>query len=178
MGISVIEELKKRIEGYDIKPITEENYMEVMGVYESNQEYSKLSEGREVEPEDCLSCIREIPPGFDLSSKFFVGLWENNKAAAVLDFLIGYPNKENVWIGLLMIHGDMQGKSLGRKIASAVFEATENMGFSSVQLGVLDNNIKALSFWEGLGYKRIRERKTVREDGFDWNVIIMEKQIK
>lgn len=45
-----------------------------------------------------------------------MGVWlsESNKPVGVLDWLEKHPNDGHPWLGLLMIHGDEQGKGLGR----------------------------------------------------------------
>lgn len=174
--ISEIQALLKE-NAFEIKPITKFDCEQVMAIFRTNPEYFLLTGGKEAEIEDFLVMIDEAPANFDLRNKYFVGVWENGNCLGVLDLLKGYPNRNCIWIGLIMIHGLLQRRQIGHTIVSAIFEAAKIMGYDAVQLGVVDNNEKALRFWEKLGFEKIRESRVKHTDKPDWNVIIMEKWV-
>jgi len=153
----MITELQAHLSNYEIKPITKENYMQVMGVYQSNQEFFLLTEGKEATANDCFANIDAMPPNFNKDNKFYIGLWKDGQAIALLDFLEGYPTHESVYIGLLLIHGALHGKRLGSKIVQTLLEVSQEIGFKSARLGVLCNNTKALTFWERMGFMKTGE---------------------
>lgn len=69
------------------------------------------------------------------------------------------------------------GFSMDGLLINAVLETSQNKGYTSVQLGVIDNNAKALEFWEKLGFGKIRESKVEQEGKSDWNIIVMKKRM-
>ena len=172
----VIDEIKSLLKQYEFKIITEPDYERAMEVYNTNPQYFMLTDEKEATLEDMRTATNHVPPNFKIDNKFFISIWEDDNCAGILDFLVGYPEQSCVWIGLLMIHGKMQGNRIGSQIANAVVEASRNKGYTSVQLGVLDNNIRALKFWGKLGFEKIRESQVKREVKPDWNVIVMEKR--
>jgi len=160
--------LKKQLPEYELAPITKSNFKQIFEVYDTNQDYNVLAEGKKSTIESSMKNIDEVPPNFDIKQKVFVSIWKGNSVYGVLDFLIGYPDKTCVWIGLLMIHGKLHGQKIGSKIASAVENAAKIGGYKSIQIAVLENNTKGLAFWRKHGYERIRDKG---------NRIVMEKRI-
>jgi len=90
-----------------------------------------------------------VPDGFGMEGKNFVGLWKDGKPIAVLDFLVGYPNPDCVWVGLLLVHGSLKGKSIGTGIINAV---TQTVGMKDIMLGVIATNTRGIDFWRKLGF--------------------------
>ena len=174
----MIHTLKNLLMPYEVEAITKENFDEVMDIYESNQAFFILTEEKEIGKEDCMKDVDAIPPDFDISQKIFTSIEANNQKVAVLDMLMGYPAESCLWIGLLLIHEAHKHKGLGRQIISAIEKAAKTEGYESVQLGVIEKNGKALSFWHMLGFEVIREAKMEKEGSASVKVIVMEKRIK
>jgi len=65
------------------------------------------------------------------------------------------PGFHSVWIGLLLVHGGIQGKPVGTITATAIFSAAKSAGYSEIKLGVIDTNVKGIAFWEKMGFMQI-----------------------
>lgn len=173
----MINEIKNILTEYEIKTITKQNYMQIMEVYNTNQEYFLLSGGKTAKPEDCLESIDLVPPDFNRENKIFVGIWINDRIIGVLDLLVGYPLQSCIWIGLLIIHGELHSKHIGGQIVNAILSASKSAGYKSIQLGVIDSNLDGLRFWQRYGFKKIRESKLKQDSRTDLNVIVMENTL-
>ena len=126
--------------------ITSDKLTVFQEIVHSNKSYNLLENGRgnrttEELKEEFLNSI---------TKSMFIKL-ENNYIG-VIDYLDENPKDGFPWLGLLMIHGDQQGKGYA-KLAFAKYESELlQTGKSSVRLGVLKGNAKAKQFWESLGF--------------------------
>ncbi len=173
----MLDELKKHLSDYEIKTLTTTNCENIMDIIVTNQSYFILTDDAPADINNCKEMAVALPPNLSLKDKYFIGFWKNSQAVAALDFYTGFPNKSCIWIGLLLVHGNLHGKSIGSQIVKAILNASQFLGYEAVQLGVVDNNLNALSFWEKLGFGKVRESKVKREGKPDWNIIVMEKRI-
>jgi len=173
----MIDEIRRLLNEYEIITITKSNFDQIMEVYNTNQEFFLLTEGKEVKAEDCIKDKEAVPPDFDIKKKIYISIWKNGKIVGILDLLIGYPTQYCVWIGLLLIHGELHGKKIGSMIVTAVLEATKAIGYKSVQLGVIENNVAGISFWHKHGFEDIRKSKIEQDNIKTLKIVVMEKQI-
>ncbi|MBT2448378.1 GNAT family N-acetyltransferase [Streptomyces sp. ISL-43] len=60
------------------------------------------------------------------------------------------------WIGLLLVDATAHREGYGRTLASLVEDRFRAAGRSGVRIAVLDNNPKALAFWQAQGYVPLR----------------------
>ena len=170
----MLHQLTARLGGYGFEPITDCNYELYFEVYAANQAFFLLTAGKEASPESISDAISQTPPGFELKNKYFLGVRKNGAAVGVLDFLIGYPEKNCLWIGLLIIHGEMQGKQAGSEIVHALLNAAKAEGLETAQLGVIENNTRGMTFWQKFGFQEIRQTPA-GENGL--KTIVMEKRL-
>lgn len=164
----MIEELKKCLSGYDIIPITTQNFEQVFPVYDANQDFFLLTQGEKATVENSISDVDVAPKNIDISQKTYVGIWMEDSVVGVLDLLEGYPDETSLWIGLLLVHSDLHGKKIGSGITNAVLKAAKMLGYKSVQLGVIENNAGGLAFWKRQGFNFARQHK---------NVVVMGKEL-
>uniref|UniRef100_A0AAU2JRE9 GNAT family N-acetyltransferase n=1 Tax=Streptomyces sp. NBC_00049 TaxID=2903617 RepID=A0AAU2JRE9_9ACTN len=68
------------------------------------------------------------------------------------------------WIGLLLIDATAHREGYGRAVATLVENRFRDAGREGVRIAVLDNNPKALAFWQSQGYSALRQAKD-REQG-------------
>ena len=140
---------------YDVVPVTPENYTIAREVYATNPGYFQFF-GKLADDESILSAMLSVPDGFNIEDKFYAALCLDGKAIAIIDLLAGYPNKGDLWLGLLLVHGNMHGKGLGAIITNGVVQGAKWAGFDNLRLGVIEANTDAVRFWEKMGF--VRER--------------------
>ncbi|MEU9301805.1 GNAT family N-acetyltransferase [Streptomyces sp. NPDC048269] len=68
------------------------------------------------------------------------------------------------WIGLLLVDATAHREGYGRAVATLVEDRFRAAGRTGVRIAVLDNNPKAMAFWESQGYTPLR-RAEDRERG-------------
>ena len=164
----MLDELKNQLTEYEIRTITKLNFAQAFEVYNTNQDFFRLTEGKNATIESSISDIEAVPPNFDIEQKIYVSIWKDSKVLCVLDLLQDYPTQTCVYIGLLMIHGDFHGRKIGSTILTAVLNAARIFGHKSIQLGVIENNTSGISFWLSHGFDKIKTAK---------NIVVMGKKI-
>ena len=56
-----------------------------------------------------LDDLQAVPPGKTLSDKYFIGFYDGETLAAMMDLITGYPNPATAYIGLFMVDAAQQG---------------------------------------------------------------------
>ena len=157
---------------YETRIITKANCEQVMDVYNSNQDFFVLTEGKSATLSGCIANIDAMPPGFDPQNKHCISFWENDKCIAVLDFLVGYPSPDCLYIGLLLIHGNLHGKGVGKKIIKSILSTAKCHGLKTARVAVNMANTNAATFWGKLGFIKTAESKaTVGDIEMDVNIM-------
>ncbi len=143
---------------FDILEIAKENCSVLMPLYAVNKPYFTLLQNGPPTLQNCFDDAVQLPPGYKSEQKLFFALIEkvSGRPAAVIDLLLGYPDEECCWVGLVLVHGEMQNAGFGTKIASGIFAAAQAAGFEVVQLGVLAGNEGAMRFWQRFGFAKVR----------------------
>ena len=161
----MINEIRKQLPGYEITPISRQNFAQAFEVYESNQDFFILTQGKKATIETSINDITAIPPNCDISQKVYVSIWDDSQVIGVLDVITGFPKPNHIWIGLLLIHGKLHGKSIGSEVVSALLKAAKTAGYEDAPLGVIENNKKGIAFWQKHGFKETRT---------SGNIVVME----
>jgi len=164
-----LNKIKGWLDGYEVMPITKQNFGQAFEVYNTNQDFFILTQNKEATIESSIIDIDAIPPNCTMEQKIYVGIWQGGKITAVLDLIENFPEQGSFWIGLLLVHGSLHGKKIGSNIVNAVLNAAMSAGYKSVQLGVIENNAKGISFWQRHGFEIIRR---------SGNILIMASQIE
>lgn len=63
-----------------------------------------------------------LPDNVDFKDKYYVGYFKNEKLIAVLDLIDGYPKKDIVFIGFLMIDISVQKNGVGSAIVNELID--------------------------------------------------------
>jgi len=108
---------------------------------------------------------------------FILQLSKETELQIIMDIIMDYPNKGVAWLGLLMIDGNLKRMGLGRKVIEALMVELKSNDILSLQLGVIDGNKDAHSFWKSMKFTEIRRSKMVEEDDLGIDVIVMERTV-
>lgn len=120
----------------------------------------------ELDEDNITADLHIAPPGIDMSDKYYVGFFEDDKLIAVMDLIDGYPGKDISFIGFFMVDAAEQGKGTGSDIISKVMRYLKEAGFKEVHLGIDKGNPQSTHFWDKNGFNVIRE---VPGDG--WTIL-------
>ena len=149
---------------------------EALNVYlENNYYFSKISDNppsiSNVEED-----IEAIPNGVQKNQKNYSLISFNDEILGVVDYLIDYPEKDTILIGLFIIKNDKQKQGLGTKIFRYLENLFKDKKFLKIRIGVLVDNEIGLFFWKKQNFKEI-ERKFLKFEKSKKEVIVMEKEI-
>ena len=96
-----------------------------------------------------------LPPGVGPERKYFVGFYEGEALAAVLDLVDGFPMYDVAYIGLYMVRGDLSGQGRGSRIIAELAGALRESGFQSLRLAYSVDNPQASHFWQKNGFQTL-----------------------
>ena len=169
-------------DGIILKTTNSSNLLDVFKIYQSNQAYFKLMGISEITL-DMLKADQEAHPPqkkgrtTNYIKQFEAISWQQSYVG-VIDYLLGYPSKKTVFIGLLLIDDHYKGQKIGSQVVNDLSDKWHKEGYENVRLGVLVSNTSAFSFWKKQGFKIVERSKTypVTADSFD--VWIMERSLK
>ncbi|MEW9051001.1 MAG: GNAT family N-acetyltransferase [Neobacillus sp.] len=130
--------------------VTKETLYIALEIVNSNQSYNVFENGI---PTRTLSDIDDefMNPN---TTSVFIKL--EDTYIGVIDYLMENPKDNCPWLGLLMIHGDYQGFGFGAQAYALYENEMRKRGVKSVRLGVLSENLKAIQFWNSLGFLYIK----------------------
>ena len=92
------------------------------------------------------SDMMALPNNIDIKDKYYVGYFKNEKLIAVLDLIDGYPKKDTVFIGFLMIDISVQKNGVGSAIVNELIDYLTTLKYKEVRLGWINGNLQADTF--------------------------------
>lgn len=111
--------------------------------------------------ESILQDMVALPPGKDISDKFYVGFFDAEALVAVLDLILDYPEKGTDFIGFFMMNANLQGRGAGSKIIQECLAFLKTTGCRKVRLGVDQGNPQSSAFWQKNGFHVISEAQYI-----------------
>lgn len=107
------------------------------------------------------SDMMTLPDNIDIKDKYYVGYFKNEKLIAVLDLIDGYPKKDIVFIGFLMIDISVQKNGVVSAIVNELIDYLTTLKYKEVRLGWINGNLQAEHFWIKNGFCPIKEGRVV-----------------
>lgn len=154
-------------EPYSARKLIASDIPDILELYSGNPEYF-----RHCPPGPSRDTVRDdmsaLPPGKKANDKYFIGIFDGDSLAAVMDLIDRYPDDEIAFIGLLMVAKDLQGHGVGTFIVNALSEALKAKHYKRMRLGCIKTNRSAQRFWLKQGFhptgaESVREYYTVME---------------
>jgi len=142
---------------FDVRKLTEANISEVVALRRSNRRYYK---GMDLRPSEqqLTDIISDVPD--NTGSKQVLGFYdEQGRLSAILDLILGYPEKDDAFIGWFMVDAELQGNGIGSSIFADVRAALSAQGYDYLSVGVQEQNAGAQSFWEKQGFRGTEEKR-------------------
>lgn len=126
--------------------------------------------GKQPSKELVLNDLHITPPGIEMSSKYYVGFYDNTVLVAIMDLINGYPSSDSGYIGFFMMNKQLQGNQIGSGIIQEVCQYLKEIGITTVLLGIDKGNPQSNHFWKKNGFLVIKE---VEQD--EGTVLVVEK---
>ena len=67
-----------------------------------------------------LNDLQALPEGKNIDDKFYIGFFKENRLVAIMDFIVSFPIKETIYIGLFMMDCKESGQGKGSLIINEV----------------------------------------------------------
>ncbi len=135
---------------YHVRRIREEDIPAVLELCLGNPLYYE-----HCPPHQTYDGIKEelaaLPPGKGYEDKHYIGFFEGETLAAVMDLIDGYPDENTAFIGFFMMHNAKQGKGIGSSIIRDVCRYL-SQSFHHVRLGYVTTNEQSKAFWLKNGF--------------------------
>ena len=142
---------------------------------EACEDYFLLITGEAAGPQEAESELASLPPGKTLDEKFFIGLQKSDGSlVGALDLVKDYPEPGIWYLGLLLLHPAERAKGLGASLHAQLCESLREHGGRAIRLGVLEQNEKALRFWDRMGYREV-ERKPYKAGELTHTVRVLQR---
>jgi ribosomal protein S18 acetylase RimI-like enzyme len=148
-------------------------------LFERCVDFNLLVDGETVSSTSGQDIFLEAPPGFPMENKFMFGVYDRKgELVGMLEGMCGYPQAGTCWIGLLLFAPQTRGQGLGRRLIAGFEEYARSHGCLEIMLGVVEENTRAYSFWENLGFELVRTTEP-QHFGRKWQrVFVMRKTLE
>lgn len=164
-------EIKKLSKKYDVRKLNSDDVQMIYVFCKRNTQYYEYC-GKELSMKLIENDLEITPPGIPIEQKYYIGFFDNDKLAAIMDLEDGYPNCDYVYIGFFMMDFELQGRGIGSMIISEALEYLHEQGFEKSQLGIDKDNPQSNHFWRKNGFEIIREAEL--DEGI---ILVAEKRL-
>lgn len=155
---------------YDVCILTDKNVDEIYELQSKNILFYEWCPPF-VTKQGILDEMKVLPPGKTMKDKYYAGFYQQEKLAAVIDLIDGYPRKETAYIGLFMTDPSIQNKGAGTEMIEDLCNYLRKSGYRSIQLAWVKGNPQAEHFWLKNKFLPLEETKSNVAD----KVILAEK---
>ena len=97
-----------------LKEVTGDLLKNALKIYDTNEEYFKISMNGNPSIESIIEDKNDIPPGSNFQDKNYKLIFINGQDVGIIDYIMNYPDEDAVYIGLFIIHGDFHRQGYGR----------------------------------------------------------------
>lgn len=171
----LLDDFKKGLgENYHIQKMTEDTLKDAFGIMQANTYYFSKTQLHPVSIEECKQNLYTLPPDTALSQKYYIGIYEQSKCIALLDYIEHYPHKNIVYLGLFMLDSCYHRLGLGQKFVETFIECASKNGFLEIKLCCYEANKIGYHFWTHMGF--VTEKESERDsDGITFKLLEMHK---
>ena len=148
------------------------------GLFDECGDYFATLAGSRPGPREVESAFTSLPEGKTYEDKFaFVLLNREDQLFGHLELIRDYPAQGDWWIGVLLLSPTARGRGLGAEIHDECVRWVKRHGANGLQLSILEENDRAISFWTRLGYNEVDRKGPERFGNKDHRLIVMRKAI-
>lgn len=162
-------EIAKLSGRFRVRRMTDADADEILALCAPNTLFYRYS-GRPLSREGILSDLRATPPRTPEEAKYYLGFYDGQTLAAVMDLIEGYPEGEIAFIGFFMMNRDLQDRQIGTGIIQDACRYLREAGMKRLRLGINQGNPQAAHFWTKNGFRVVEEAR--REGGI---ILLAEK---
>ncbi|UYO98829.1 GNAT family N-acetyltransferase [Oceanotoga sp. DSM 15011] len=142
---------------YKLKILDKTDYEIIKNLYEKCSDYFILSSNTKASNEDIDELLFKLPPNKTLEDKFIFGMFLKDNLIGVIDLIKNFPEKYEWIIGLFLIDPSKRKQGFGKMFHNKLLEFAKSNNAKSIRIGVIEENIDGIKFWENIGYKKTDE---------------------
>lgn len=142
---------------YDVHRISEADIPAVLRLCRGNELFYRFHPPLPSE-ESIARDMAALPPRTDAANKLYIGFFDGEALCAVADLILGYPERDTLFIGFFMVDSSRQGKGIGCAIVSEIMTFARDRKMKKARLAVDEGNVQSLSFWRKNGFEKTGER--------------------
>lgn len=157
---------------YAVRELTRADVPEMLRVAQSNPLFYRYMRP-DPTPENLAADLTALPPGRTLADKHFLGWFEGERLAAMMDLITHHPKPDMAFIGWFILDGARQGQGLGRHLVHDVLAMLKAEGIHEVRLGRIAGNPQSEHFWHACGFAE----NGLSYDTADYRVLVMAKRL-
>ena len=132
--------------GFKPKFIGPEELASIELLIDTMDDFFFLCEG---ERGTALGIFNASPPNINKKDcKILIGIYDHDRAIALIDLIKDYPNLSTVTIGYLLVHPHYRGKKIASQIVSVLYQVAWNCGVKNLRCIVQEQNPLAKEFWQ------------------------------
>lgn len=150
-------------DNYNVRKISDEDVEDVYKLCVGNPLYYAYCPPA-VTRESVKGELAALPPEVEISDKYYIGFYQENRLMAVMDLINGYPEKSVAFIGFFMTDKSIQGKGVGTAIIQRACDYLKDLGFHSVRLAWVKGNPQSERFWAKNYFVGIQETTSTAAD--------------
>lgn len=142
---------------YTLRYLTEDDGAAIQQLCERCDDYFDLITGLPPGSAEAQSLFVALPEGSDYADKALLGVFTapGEQLIGVVDIVRDAPEPGEWWLGALLLDPAHRNRGLGARLAQALEGWMEALGAMSARVSVLEQNTRALAFWQRLGYVEI-----------------------
>ena len=149
-------DISKLSNKYTVRRMSDHDAEAILEFCKENTQYYEYCQA-EPSLEQVMSDLHLAPPGIDPEDKYYVGFYQDNELAAIMDIIDGFPEKSIAFIGFFMMNKHLQGKEIGSSIICETAEYLKNIGMTAIRLAIDKENPQSTHFWKKNGFNVIYE---------------------
>ncbi len=139
-------DVSKLSDKYKVRKLCQKDSSSILELQQSNPLYFKYCP-----PDPTIQSVLQdmiaLPPEKNMDDLYYVGFFEEEYLVAILHFIISFPTKDTIYIGLFMVDNKYSGYGIGTRIIEYALYYFKQVGFLKVRLGYMQGNPQAKAFW-------------------------------
>lgn len=160
---------------FEFVPLTvEQDQARVLDLCLRATDYIELETGKQPDAKYVQKTLTEAPPQLTSDDVFAVGFARPDRTLAGFVTYLRHFYERNEWyIGLLILDPAERSKGLGGTAAQYVFDHAKSEAGSKIRIAVLQSNPRGRKFWESHGFKHERAVPADQnDDGHERHVLL------
>ena len=136
---------------YAVRPLTAADVDVILALCTGNEQFYRCHPPLATR-ESGLEDMAALPLGKCAADKHYLGMFDGETLAAVLDLIERYPQDDTAYIGFFMTKKEWQGCGLGSTLIGELLDELRRERFRKIRLAADKGNPQSEAFWEKNGF--------------------------